>query len=104
MSQWLETTVSKHGPIGPRPRASVIKRTSSRSRLSLNEVMIRIISTVKCYFRLHSLKNWEFRTIGQLATCDDSRPYRPKLLPYTIITNSVKKVVIGRADLCDCKS
>ncbi|GFV40428.1 hypothetical protein TNCV_2535961 [Trichonephila clavipes] len=63
---------------------------SSHSRLCLNKAMVRIISTVKCYFRLHYPKNWEFRTICQLATCGDHRPRTGLgLPPYTIITHSV---------------
>ncbi|GFX77992.1 hypothetical protein TNCV_971471 [Trichonephila clavipes] len=66
--------------------------SSSRSRLSLNKITIRIISTVNCYFRLHSPKNWEFRMICQLATCDDCLPCLGLgLPPYTIITHSVKR-------------
>ncbi|GFV77458.1 DUF4817 domain-containing protein [Trichonephila clavipes] len=61
----------QHGPTsGPRPQWG--------PRLVLNSALvrsrIRIISTVKCYFRLDSPKNWEFRTMCQLATCDDRRP------------------------------
>ncbi|GFW60784.1 gag-Pol polyprotein [Trichonephila clavipes] len=38
--------VLRHGTTGPRPRASVTIEASSRSRPSLNKIMIRIISTV----------------------------------------------------------
>ncbi|GFV07183.1 hypothetical protein TNCV_3602011 [Trichonephila clavipes] len=82
----------RHGPSGPGPRASAIMRASSRSRLSLNKIVIRIISTVKCYSRLYSPKNWKFQTICQMAVCDDHRPCkRLGLPPYTIITHSVKR-------------
>ncbi|GFU64880.1 putative DD41D transposase [Trichonephila clavipes] len=70
---------------------------SSRSLLSLNKITIRIISTVKCYFQLYSPKNKEFRTICQLATCDDRRPSHValamslELSPYTIITHSLER-------------
>ncbi|GFT17090.1 uncharacterized protein TNCV_4738221 [Trichonephila clavipes] len=61
-------------------------------RLGLNKITIRIISTVKCYFLSYSLKNWEFRTLCQLATCDDRRPcIGLGLSPYTNITHSVKR-------------
>ncbi|GFS68033.1 hypothetical protein TNCV_1362571 [Trichonephila clavipes] len=64
----------------------------SRSQLSLNEIIIRIISTVKCYFRLSTPNKWEFRTTCQLATCDDRRPcIGLRLSPYIIITHSVKR-------------
>ncbi|GFW43019.1 hypothetical protein TNCV_1474151 [Trichonephila clavipes] len=59
--------VLRQEPTGLGPRAST---ASSRSRLSLNK-KIRIIPTVKCYFRLYSAKHWEFRTTYHLATCDD---------------------------------
>ncbi|GFW99768.1 hypothetical protein TNCV_3419971 [Trichonephila clavipes] len=75
-----------------RPRASSTVEVSSRSRLSLNKITIGIIPTVKCYIRLYSAKNWEFRTTCQLATCDDRRPcIGLDLSPYTIITHSVKR-------------
>ncbi|GFV66839.1 hypothetical protein TNCV_4304001 [Trichonephila clavipes] len=61
------------------------------SRFRLNKITIGIISAVKCYFLLHSPKNWENR-MYQLATCDDRRQYiclaQP---PYTIITRSVER-------------
>ncbi|GFV85423.1 hypothetical protein TNCV_3772471 [Trichonephila clavipes] len=67
-------------------------RGFSRSRLSFSKITIRIISTVKCYFRLYSLKSWEFRTMGQLTTSDDRRPCIDQgLSPYTIIIHSVKR-------------
>ncbi|GFW11770.1 hypothetical protein TNCV_1083161 [Trichonephila clavipes] len=73
-------------------RASATMGASSRSRLSLNEIMIRIISTVKGYFRLYSPKNWEFWTICQLAKCDDRRScIGLGLSPYTIMTSSIKR-------------
>ncbi|GFT40430.1 hypothetical protein TNCV_1646341 [Trichonephila clavipes] len=56
------------GP-GPRPPLGAL----SRPRLNL-KIIIRIISTAKCYFWLYSPPNWEFRTICQLATGDDRRP------------------------------
>ncbi|GFV45491.1 hypothetical protein TNCV_5124371 [Trichonephila clavipes] len=62
------------------------------SRLSLNKIMIRIISTVKCYFRLYYPKNWNFRTIYQQATCDDRLPCISLCLPpCTVMTHSVKR-------------
>ncbi|GFX15595.1 uncharacterized protein TNCV_2130831 [Trichonephila clavipes] len=70
--------------------ASATTRASSRSRLSLNKIIIGIISTVKCYFRLYSPKNWEFRTICQLTTYDDRRPCISLCLPKYTITHSVK--------------
>ncbi|GFX46900.1 hypothetical protein TNCV_4040441 [Trichonephila clavipes] len=83
--------VLKHGPIGPRASAAI--GASSRSRLSPNKIVIRIVSTVKCYFRLYSPKNWEFRTRCQLDTCDDRRSCTGVgLPPYTIITPSVKRL------------
>ncbi|GFX51954.1 hypothetical protein TNCV_3063711 [Trichonephila clavipes] len=60
--------------------------------LDLHEIMIRIISTLECYFRLYSPKNWEFQTISKLATCNDRRPCIGLSLPsHTIITQSVKR-------------
>ncbi|GFW78755.1 hypothetical protein TNCV_4261781 [Trichonephila clavipes] len=54
----------------------------------------------KCYLRLYSPKNLEFRTICQLATCDDRRLRTGlDLPPYTIITHAVSPV-----GLYDCKS
>ncbi|GFX46899.1 hypothetical protein TNCV_4040442 [Trichonephila clavipes] len=86
--------VLKHGPIGPRASAAI--GASSRSRLSPNKIVIRIVSTVKCYFRLYSPKNWEFRTRCQLDTCDDRRSCTGVgLPPYTIITPSVKRLHPG---------
>ncbi|GFW62579.1 hypothetical protein TNCV_85801 [Trichonephila clavipes] len=42
--------------------------------------------------KLYSLKNWEFRTTCQLATCDDHRPCLDLgLPPYIIISHSVKR-------------
>ncbi|GFX20668.1 hypothetical protein TNCV_4270001 [Trichonephila clavipes] len=76
--------------------------TSSRSRLSLNKIIIRITSKVNRYFRLYSPNNLEFWTICQLTTCDDRRPCLGLgLPPYIIITHSVKKVAVGRAGLGD---
>ncbi|GFU74033.1 hypothetical protein TNCV_1641591 [Trichonephila clavipes] len=63
--------VLRHGATGPDPRASATMGASSRSRLSLNKIIIRIISTVKCYSWLYSPKNWEFWSLCQLATCDN---------------------------------
>ncbi|GFT77103.1 hypothetical protein TNCV_1099751 [Trichonephila clavipes] len=64
----------------------------SHSRLGLNKIMIRIVSTVKYNFRLNSPKNWEFRSICQLATCDDRPPCIGHGLPsHTIIPHSVKR-------------
>ncbi|GFW45340.1 uncharacterized protein TNCV_4734471 [Trichonephila clavipes] len=78
------TDVFRHGPNGLGPRALTAMEPSSSSRLGFNKIKIRIISTVKCYFRLYSSKNWGFRTICQLATCDDSRPCTSLgLPPYT---------------------
>ncbi|GFW56995.1 hypothetical protein TNCV_3472782 [Trichonephila clavipes] len=37
------------------------------------QIIIRIITTVKCYSRFYSPKNWEF----QLATCDERRLRTP---------------------------
>ncbi|GFW58035.1 hypothetical protein TNCV_2741811 [Trichonephila clavipes] len=61
-------------------------------RLSLNMIIIQIISIVKCFFRSHSPKTWEFQTIRQLAIRNNRRPgcIDPGLPPYTIITHSVK--------------
>ncbi|GFT18170.1 hypothetical protein TNCV_183311 [Trichonephila clavipes] len=47
---------------------------SSHSRVSLNKIMLRIILTVKCCFRLYYTNNWEFQTVCQLAKCDDYGP------------------------------
>ncbi|GFT24142.1 uncharacterized protein TNCV_2063881 [Trichonephila clavipes] len=47
---WTIKDTSRHRLTGPDPMASVVIGASSRSRLSLN-IMIRIISTIKCYFR-----------------------------------------------------
>ncbi|GFV78563.1 hypothetical protein TNCV_1888691 [Trichonephila clavipes] len=56
------------------------------------KIIIRINSKVKCCLQLYSQKNWEFRTICQLATCDDRRPRTGlDLPPYTVITHSVKR-------------
>ncbi|GFT19871.1 hypothetical protein TNCV_4993091 [Trichonephila clavipes] len=59
--------------------------------------MIRIISTVKCYFQLHTLKNWKVPTICEQATCDDSGPsIGLGLPPYNIITHTVKIAEEGK--------
>ncbi|GFV40430.1 hypothetical protein TNCV_2535981 [Trichonephila clavipes] len=79
--------VLRHGPACPGFRLSTTMRASSRSSPSLDKIIIRIISTVKCYFRLYSLKKWEFWTKCQQPTCDDRRPCADLCLPpYTIIT------------------
>ncbi|GFT15080.1 hypothetical protein TNCV_4316561 [Trichonephila clavipes] len=57
-----------------RTQGLAVMGASSRSRLSLNNIIIRIMSKVKDYFLLYSPKNWEFWTICQLNTCDDHRP------------------------------
>ncbi|GFT13916.1 hypothetical protein TNCV_2615621 [Trichonephila clavipes] len=49
--------------------------------------MIRIISTVKCYFRLYSPENGEIRNICQLVTCDDHRPYVSHHTPSLPVAN-----------------
>ncbi|GFW13645.1 hypothetical protein TNCV_1211111 [Trichonephila clavipes] len=73
-------------------RASATIGASSRYRLNLNTIMICIISTVKCSALLYPPKNWEMRTICQLATWDDHRPcISLGLPPCTIITHSVKR-------------
>ncbi|GFW87920.1 hypothetical protein TNCV_1360231 [Trichonephila clavipes] len=65
---------------------------SSHSWHSLNKIMIRIISTDKCYYRLHYTKNWRFQTICQLATCEDRGPcIGGGLPPCTTITHTVKR-------------
>ncbi|GFV32487.1 hypothetical protein TNCV_1677731 [Trichonephila clavipes] len=61
---------------------------SSRSRLSLHMIMIRIISTVKCFF---PIVFWEFQSICQLATCDRRPHIGLGLPPHTIIAHSVKR-------------
>ncbi|GFV06128.1 hypothetical protein TNCV_1084021 [Trichonephila clavipes] len=48
-------------------RAPSTMGASPGSRISLNKIVIRIISKVKYFFKLCSPKNGEFRT----ATCDD---------------------------------
>ncbi|GFW45205.1 hypothetical protein TNCV_717071 [Trichonephila clavipes] len=55
--------ILRHEPTEPGPRAMVAIAASSRvrSQLSLNKIIIRIISMVKCYFRLYSPQIWEFR-------------------------------------------
>ncbi|GFV31268.1 hypothetical protein TNCV_1640201 [Trichonephila clavipes] len=71
-----------------------VPRASPHSRLRLNKMITRIISTVKCFFRLRSPKNWTFQTLCQLATCDDCRPcFSLGLPPYAIITPSVKSYI-----------
>ncbi|GFW78454.1 hypothetical protein TNCV_1380001 [Trichonephila clavipes] len=64
----------------------------SRSRLSHNEIIIRIISTVKCVISGCILqKNTEFR-MYQLARWDGHRPCTGlRLPPFTFITHSVKR-------------
>ncbi|GFX21140.1 hypothetical protein TNCV_4367191 [Trichonephila clavipes] len=85
----IRRDVLRHGPTGPGPRTMVSIGVSSRSRL---KIMIRIISIVKCYFRLYSPKNWEFRTICQLVTCENLPPcIGQDLPPYTLITHLVKR-------------
>ncbi|GFV68298.1 hypothetical protein TNCV_4433451 [Trichonephila clavipes] len=80
--------VIRYGPT--ELRASAAMGVSSHSRLSIEKILIRIISKVKCYFRLYYLKNLEFRTIYQLATCDDHRPCTVLgVPPYTIIATGV---------------
>ncbi|GFU07426.1 hypothetical protein TNCV_2203721 [Trichonephila clavipes] len=55
------------------------------------KILIRIILTVECYFRLHSTKNHKLWTICQLATCEDLRQRTGLGLPsYTITTYSAK--------------
>ncbi|GFV41438.1 hypothetical protein TNCV_5048431 [Trichonephila clavipes] len=82
----------RHGPTAPGPRATTTMETSPRFRIGLNKIMIRIISTDKCFFPLYSPKNWEYWTICQLVTCDDRHPCIDlSLPPYTIITHSVKR-------------
>ncbi|GFX95642.1 hypothetical protein TNCV_4885681 [Trichonephila clavipes] len=82
--------VLRHGPTGPGSRVLATMGASSRSRLRRNKIIIRRISTVQCYFQLYSLKNWEFRTICQLATCDNRCP-STDLPPYNIITHLIKR-------------
>ncbi|GFX43002.1 calcium-activated chloride channel regulator 2 [Trichonephila clavipes] len=70
------------GP-GPRPQ------WGSHLILSLNKITIRIISTVKCYFRLYSPKNWEFWTTVNWLQCDDCRPCTGLgLTHYTLLIQS----------------
>ncbi|GFS68036.1 hypothetical protein TNCV_1362591 [Trichonephila clavipes] len=84
--------VFRHEPTGFRARASATMGALSRSRLSLNKIMIPITSVVKCYFWLHSSKNCELQTTCQLATCDDRHPcIGLRLSPYAIITHSFKR-------------
>ncbi|GFS91680.1 uncharacterized protein TNCV_1492481 [Trichonephila clavipes] len=65
---------------------------SSPSQLSLNKIVIQIILTVKCFYRLHSTENWKFQMIGQLATCNGHCPCTGLDLPTGItITHSVKR-------------
>ncbi|GFV67578.1 hypothetical protein TNCV_4622581 [Trichonephila clavipes] len=47
---------------------------------------------MKCCFQLYSPNSWGFRTISQLATCDDRRPRTGRgLSPYSIIAPSGKR-------------
>ncbi|GFX64317.1 hypothetical protein TNCV_1500411 [Trichonephila clavipes] len=87
--------VLKHRPT--RPRASTAMGALSRSQLSLNKIVIRIISTAKYHFRLYSSKGSEFWTICQLATCDDRRP-RIDLPPYAIITLIISGMMLDAQD------
>ncbi|GFV55680.1 hypothetical protein TNCV_754801 [Trichonephila clavipes] len=64
--------VLRYGSTGP--SASVTMEASSCSQLNLKKTTIRIILKVRCCFRLYSPKSGEFRTICQLATCDNLRP------------------------------
>ncbi|GFW88448.1 hypothetical protein TNCV_3552181 [Trichonephila clavipes] len=95
----------RHGPTGPGPRASATMGVSFRSRLSFNKIIIRIISTVKCYFQLNSPKNWKFWTKCQLSTCDDSRSCiksNPTTIHhhYSFKKRQSVKPVIGGAYIC----
>ncbi|GFS52071.1 hypothetical protein TNCV_1104891 [Trichonephila clavipes] len=82
----------RHGPTGPGSSTSAAIGASPRLRLKLNKIIIRLMSTVKCYFRLYSPKNWEFRTICQLVTCNDRRPRTGLGLRLnTIIAYAVKR-------------
>ncbi|GFW77275.1 hypothetical protein TNCV_923911 [Trichonephila clavipes] len=72
---------------------------SSRSRFSLNKIITRIISTIKCYFRLYCPKNWEFCMICQLAACDD-RHDRHTTIHHDY--SFIQKAAVGRAGLCCC--
>ncbi|GFW71992.1 uncharacterized protein TNCV_4788801 [Trichonephila clavipes] len=51
------------------------------------------MSAVKCYFWLYSPKNWEFRMICQLVTCDDRRPCIDHHYSFS------QKTALGRAGL-----
>ncbi|GFT79239.1 hypothetical protein TNCV_2766641 [Trichonephila clavipes] len=80
--------------VNPTPLAHADASSSPvrRTGIPVSKIIIRICSTVRCYFRLYSPKNWEFRTICQLSTRDDRHPCTVLgLPPYTIITYSVKK-------------
>ncbi|GFY02370.1 hypothetical protein TNCV_3502521 [Trichonephila clavipes] len=61
---------------------------SSRSRLSLNKIMIRIISKFKCFPVVFSEK----------------LRYRPRSTTVEQHCFFSQKVAVGRAGLCDCKS
>ncbi|GFS51228.1 hypothetical protein TNCV_3533081 [Trichonephila clavipes] len=54
--------VLRHGSTGPGSMALTTMRPTPRSRLSLNEILVRVLSTAKYFFRFFSPKNWEFRT------------------------------------------
>ncbi|GFV82431.1 uncharacterized protein TNCV_3982241 [Trichonephila clavipes] len=93
--------VLRQGPTDHGPRTSATMGASSRSELNHIRIMIRIISTVKCYFRLYSSKNWKFLTICQLVSCDDHRQSTGLSQPsYTIIRHSA----ITRAGLSNYES
>ncbi|GFW70739.1 hypothetical protein TNCV_2922941 [Trichonephila clavipes] len=82
--------VLRHRPSEPQPRALTTMGASSRFQLCLNKIMIRITSTVQDFFQLYSPKNWGYRTICQLDTCDDRRLCTGLgLPPYSIITHVV---------------
>ncbi|GFX75738.1 hypothetical protein TNCV_2237111 [Trichonephila clavipes] len=82
VNQFLLRDVLRRGPNGPESRALATMGNSSPSRFSLNKILIRIISTVKCFFRLYSPENF-----GRYVNCDD-RDLRIvlDLPPYAIIT------------------
>ncbi|GFY35131.1 hypothetical protein TNCV_5045061 [Trichonephila clavipes] len=83
----LRSTALKQGPTGPMRSVSAEMGRSSQSLLSLKKIVIGI--KVKYYFWLYSPKDWKYRMIGQLASCDDSHPRTSLALPpYKIITQS----------------
>ncbi|GFU24119.1 hypothetical protein TNCV_2007121 [Trichonephila clavipes] len=75
---------------------------SSRSGLSMNKIIVRIFSTVKCCFWLYSPKNWKFWTLWQLAAWDHHHPcIIIGLPPCTMNTHLVKRWQSVEAGLCD---